>query len=758
MGTIPRSPNTDTLPTADALRGAIHRAWTLIQRGEYGEAALWLEPHDENNLNVGVPARLARNLAALQKHRPELLSALVEAGIFQTLKRYPLVPTPSGQLVPARADLESPQPNTPPVPLSTNPDPRVAAGLAIKRLAQHIAKGKAIVFADVIDGYLLTQLAAAKPTLPVGMQQAVYVAEPDPHLLVACLMLHDWSGDDSPITDPRFTWFLGTKAWAEFESHMRRNHMLPLPVIKLGREAPRAAITEVLSRCHAYYEAREAEWTKQIDKHYAGFDCEALTLGTAAKPRVLLLTSRFSTVLKYSTADCEQAFAKLGWRTRTLIEPGDTHRLTRSAIRHALATFKPDLVFTIDYLRSHGKTAIPERLPYVCWVQDQLPKFTTPKAGASIGLRDFVLSMVGPMYTKQWGYPARQIIEMPKLTRPPARPEKWVSSGEDLVYVSSASQRPEAIVEAIDQPFLKACGQEMLAVYGRGESLPTMGDVGALVDRVAQKRGDTFDAGNRALAVNALVHPLNNALYRQQALGWVAQAADDLNLSFGLYGPGWSQHPDFNRFARGPVAYGPELERLTRQSKINLQIIPSFCLHQRLLDGLVAGGFFLVRHHPSDTLMPQLLKRIHPKAQSVKQALVAAAPGPQHDELKALFKNAEGLADLGMPIDLVQHLRGCQRAELMNTTGEALPKLDEVSFHDADSLRQRLETYIDYAALRRRVAAEQRESVETRLSYTAGLRRTLARIGRLLSEESADAFPEDPSAASTIVSSFTFAA
>lgn len=757
MSTIPRSPSTDPNPSGDKIRAAIHRAWTLIQQGEYDEAALWLESHDEANLNVGVPARLARNLTALETHRPDILATLVKAGLFLTLKRYPLTPTESGQLVPARADPTSPT-STPaaPVPLSTNADPRVAAGLAMKRLAEHIAAGKAIVFADVIDGYLLTTLAAAKPTLEVGMQQAVYVAEPDPHLLIACLMLHDWSAADSPITDPRFTWFVGTRAWVDFESHMRRHRMLPLPVIKLGREAPRSAITQVLKRCHAYYEAREAQWTKQINKHYRSFDCDALTLGTAARPRVMLLTSRFTTVLKYSVADCEQAFTKLGWRTKTLIEPSDTHRITHSSIRHALATFKPDLVFTIDQLRSHCQTVFPDRLPFVCWVQDQLRRFTKPEAGASIGPRDFVLSMVGPMYTQQWGYPARQIVEMPKLTRPPIRPTKWVSDGDDLVYVSSASQQPSDLVDALDNPFIKACGDAMVQHYERGESLPAMGDVGRLVDRLAQERGESFGAADRALAVNALYHPLNNALYRQQALGWVAEAADDLGLSLSLYGPGWGEHPDFARFARGPVAYGPELEALTRKSKINLQIVPSFCLHQRLLDGLVAGGFFLVRQHPSDTLMPRLLKLIDPAAQTVDEALEAA--GSQRDELEALFKEAQGLADLGMPIDLVQHLRGCQRAELMNTTGRALPKLDKVSFHDAESLRKQLKTYSDYAALRRRVAAEQRESIEHRLSYTAGLRRTLTRIGRLLTEEPADAFPENPSAASTITSSFTFAA
>ena len=44
-------------------------------------------------------------------------------------------------------------------------------------------------------------------------------------------------------------------------------------------------------------------------------------------------------------------------------------------------------------------------------------------------------------------------------------------------------------------------------------------------------------------------------------------------------------HPDFAPFARGPVKYGPELEALTRRSKINFTLEPFFSVsHQRLVD------------------------------------------------------------------------------------------------------------------------------------------------------------------------------
>ena len=109
--------------------------------------------------------------------------------------------------------------------------------------------------------------------------------------------------------------------------------------------------------------------------------------------------------------------------------------------------------------------------------------------------------------------------------------------------------------------------------------------------------------------------------------------------------------------------------------------------------------------------------------------------GPQRETLEALFDEAQCLSDLGVPIDLVAWLRGYQRSELLNPDGAALPGLSEIIFDDAAGLRRCLDRFADDPAARRELAEEQRLNVERRLSYTAGMRRTLTRVGRLLTEE-----------------------
>jgi hypothetical protein len=228
---------------------------------------------------------------------------------------------------------------------------------------------------------------------------------------------------------------------------------------------------------------------------------------------------------------------------------------------------------------------------------------------------------------------------------------------------------------------------------------------------------------------------LNNLLFRQQALGWVADLADDLGLDFGLYGKGWDSHPRFAKYARGTIAYGQELEAHTRSTKINLQIVPSYCLHQRFLDGLAAGGFFLVREHASDRGMVDLcnfLGEEAPQAETAAQVR-SAIGGEKLRRFNAIMEQNSGLLEVGDPVELA---RSAARSRIIvPPQKQAVPRLDEVSFASPAELRQRLQRFLADADLRNDVAAEQRESVEQRLSYTAGIRRVMGRVRELIAGE-----------------------
>jgi hypothetical protein len=535
--------------------------------------------------------------------------------------------------------------------------------------------------------------------------------------------------------------------------------------------------------------AQDNDRATTIERYYAAKGARdfAARFDTArpGRPRVLLLTTRFSTVLQYSTRDTAAAFERLGWEARVVIEPSPHHRVLSTALRAAVAEFQPDLVFQIDHLRHEHNGLFPANLPFACWIQDHLPHLATRAAGESVGALDFVLTDAAATYAEKFGYPARQCIALPKLTvdtlplpsagegggegetqggdrrnlatlrltppphRSPLPQGEREKDGDDLVFVSNASQSPEAMVEQAVATYGQApesrelvtrCCRRMIDVYASGQSLPVYGDVCTILTNSLAELGLKLPTDDFDRLARWLTHPFNDALYRQQALVWAADAAQNLGLTLALYGKGWEHHPRFAPFARGPVAYGKPLAQLTRRSRINLQIVPYLCLHQRLLDGLMAGGFFLVRTHPSDLAPGALLDFLIDHADTSARttpAVAASLPLSLRGTFEFLLNACRPCLSTTGAEDLVTMVRDWQEAGQLVPREGPLPLLDHTGFHDAQSLRDRVSRFVHAPALRDAVSATQRQSVAERLTYDAGIRRVVARMQTSLSNAQA---------------------
>ena len=120
-----------------------------------------------------------------------------------------------------------------------------------------------------------------------------------------------------------------------------------------------------------------------------------------------------------------------------------------------------------------------------------------------------------------------------------------------------------------------------------------MADAGALAAWVRGVLGedDAAEVGRIAEELTGL----HRVLHARQALRWAADAAAELGLGLSIYGEGWEDDAELAAFARGPLGYGVERERLVRDVKINLCVEPTAGVGLPLLDTLVAGGFCLSR-------------------------------------------------------------------------------------------------------------------------------------------------------------------
>jgi hypothetical protein len=723
------------LPAAlpDHMLRSIAELHMLRERWSQGAQTLALMKH--RNSDAEMRRKLCANLAAMRTHRPAVYKALVEA---DHSERYSVAPSKTGhptiflQAEPGRR-----------ISMSADNDPMGAAGKAMASVEPAHREGKTLGLTGIGDGYLLAHLAQNPPKLILGREQAVCLIEPDPHLLLACLMLHDYTGPEGPIEQGRFSWYVGGGWVMQFRDEFFGDlfKMYPTLTIRTGLQA--SAIEEELAKFLSDISDLDRRLASETSEYYSRLKREDLLVllgeNPPRQPRVLVLTTRFSTVLQYSSADTADAFSRLGWEAHVVIEPSSWHGLNRIALREAVCRFKPDLIFQIDHLRSEYGTLFPANVPAVCWIQDHLPNLMDTKAGGSITLRDFVLTASEQMYHEKYGYPLRQCIYLNKATRVPPVPADYTQDGPTMVFVSNCSHDPKEVGDkladrienrAVGELVRDFCGRT-IDRYARGENIGTMADLREALDAVERDHNLRVGPDSRDKLLHALWHPFNDTLYRQQALRWAANAADSMGLSLALYGNGWENNREFARFAKGYAGYGLELENLTRRSLINLQIVPFSCFHQRLLDGLVCGGFFLIREHPVNRIPAELTAFVEQnfdrsiRTTDAALASVSSELRPRFEELLSQYRRLNDQPD---PVLRVRMFK--ERAML-----KKLPRLDEVCFSDETTLHQRLEGFARNQEERRAVAGEQRDFVERLFTYEAHMKRVISEICGLITSE-----------------------
>ncbi len=729
-----------TLDDPAALQAA---AEAHLKGRRWAEAAACLQRIARRDVPMQLRLNLATNLAAMQRHRPAVYDVLMStpAG-----GEYQVAATPPGKLSVVHRPTGT-------IMSATN-DPPAAAAAQVQRIAASLDDGQAVGLLGLGDGHMLLQLAARAAASDVGMTNAVLVFEPSVDAVMACLMLHDYAGRHGAIEQGRVHWYVGP-GWIEsYRRAALADLSLPSPQACLSVGPAGKAIHAGVQGVTHELRAHDESLRRQVEAYYAAVSHRELAAVMAMRgdrrPRAMVKTSRFTTVLRYAAADAAAALAQLGWEVRFVMEDHDWQRTSVTALRRHVAEFKPDLVFAIDHLREEFGGLYPPQLPYACWIQDDLPNLTKPEAGRAIGVRDFVLTVSASMYETHYAYPARQCVTMTKLTRPPSRPRLVGAGGPDVVYVSHAAKPTEILVrETIDAfadapgggTFVEACARHLVDRYERGGCVHTLGQMDRLVSQLQQDTGTSIVLPQvRDALVRRLMHPLNNALYRRQALRWVLAAAAGSGATVALYGKGWDAHDEFAAHARGPVAYGDDLADLTCRARISLHIVPYFYLHQRLLDGLVAGGFFLVREHPSDTWRLRwkafVDTHIDPACSTLADARRTLSPSLQA-QLDALLAESHDTCLIHGYDNLASYRR--LHAEGLDFLYEDLPRRDDVSFADASRCADLLQLYLEDADARGAIAREQRAWVQRHYTYEAGMARAMARIGALIAREEVNA-------------------
>jgi hypothetical protein len=495
--------------------------------------------------------------------------------------------------------------------------------------------------------------------------------------------------------------------------------------------------------------ARIRQFKTKLDTSYARFDPAILTLGEPL--RIMGITSRFTTFLQYSMRDWLDAFEALGHETHLLIEPDDVAQFNPLVFSDACASFRPDLIVMIDHYRGEFG-GMPTNIPWVMWVQDQLPNIFCPRAGAAQDRYDYVVGYGRNQCVYEHGYPSSRFLPVMIGTNERRFQPRRLSAEEyerhacDVSFVSHASTPADVLLEEeiSRQPspqtkeVFEAIYARLKARYDAGESVTVAAELEAIIDESLHELSIRVDNPGRLMDI--FTTKINNALFRHQTLEWLAELHESDGVRIHLYGRGWEKHPTLGCFARGVADNESALSAIYQASKINLQVTPWGAAHQRVFDGTAAGGFFLFRGtevERCDRIYRELWQWCDANDIRNDAALKRAA---QQDAMVNAWidqiTRLNGKSPFSHGYDFVTELAVTAKSGFTRSAATLWDEYDEVVFDTRQQLHERVRRFLKNDAARAVVARSMRDRTLENMTYRSIARQTIDFIARDIAAES----------------------
>lgn len=618
------------------------------------------------------------------------------------------------------------------------------------------------IFAGVGLGWEFIRAWKQTRQVFLNASSTIYVIEPRGDLLAVAMHIHDLR---EQLADPRVQWLIGSDAVEKFRALLDGDSAWPLTdrVIPLSLDAETSpdAIRKVIADVAVRRQRRATQLHDDIRRRYDGRDAaywasrfasaidesgraigrdgpraeDGLQSAPSAPLRILGVTSRHTTFLQHSMRDCLKALESLGHQTRLVIEPSDHQPLDAVTTLLAQLDFEPDAVLLLSRMRYEMTAFVHPSIPSLTWDQDALPWVFDPGRSPKLEWNDFLMGFSADVGRRRFGWPAHRCTWCAMAGSPdtysaePLPAEELAPYRCDVSYVSHASATVEQERVAVET-WLPT--EKLRSIYRRlvGDFIeswqaggPFPSPVRAPLLDFCRREGVHLSRDEAQCLVQAFQR-VGDRAFRHVALEWVADWADRTGRSFHLYGNGWERHPRLARFARGPTRNGHELRRVYQASSINLQLMGFGFLHQRALDGLMAGGFFLSRrcaaddHGPAARELAELLERHGIDSWEELSSRVAPDVAQRiADLMSALHWDPRVLHEYS-----VEQALAAARAPF---APEIIPGFDAITFDSPASFAERVEYFLAKPDQRKQLATAMRTVVVERFSYQARMSRML---------------------------------
>ncbi|MCH8102794.1 MAG: DEAD/DEAH box helicase [Chloroflexi bacterium] len=217
---------------------------------------------------------------------------------------------------------------------------------------------------------------------------------------------------------------------------------------------------------------------------------------------------------------------------------------------------------------------------------------------------------------------------------------------------------------------------------------------------------------------------IGDRMFRHVALEWVADWAKRSGRTLTIWGNGWERHPTLAKYAQGPVQNGQQLRALYQASAINLQLMGFGFIHQRALDGLMSGAFFMARRTYADRAgldKRQLIRLVDQTGLSDADGWKELSDGTLKDQLEEVVARLQGDLRGLCPGWIDVH----RRTSNSDYAAEIIPHFDEITFATQDDFEARAERFLGNPDLRATRAQAMRRVVTQRYSYTSRMSQML---------------------------------
>lgn len=468
------------------------------------------------------------------------------------------------------------------------------------------------IVTGVTDADAIDRIVALAPPAPDGQAATIYVIDGEGACGGGWMAGRSWQG--------RVRVFSGADAGAEFLRSRTERLECSLPdhvATCLDGERPLGAAVIVGLQGLAHRQATRltelagslaATWRSRGMEHWRARYAEIQERSDA---RVLVITSRYSTFVRYSAEDLVQGINALGHRATLLMEPEDGETLTGIAYLQAIVETDPDLIVQINYPRWTMGAAVPQGWPHVCWVQDAMPHLF--QGAGSAGPLDFVVGHLYKDAMARAGYRPEQMLShrvgVSERKFHPGRTEPDPRFACDVAYVSHRAETADAFLErfcresglpASARPAIDAARQEIESIVARWPELPAADLLPGVAASLARAMGRGDDPRSVELLSHRLVRPYAEQRLRHETLEWASAVCGRNGLTLRIFGNGWERHPTLARHAGGPIVHGEDLRRCYQLAGTHLHASIDGGGHQRIAECAMSGGMPICRRSWSE--------------------------------------------------------------------------------------------------------------------------------------------------------------